>query len=290
MRACILALLLAGAAQADDAKSEYKDPTKTVVDVKKPTVWKANMTLGLTWIDGNAQSVGFSATAFASMKHWSNELSLNVGGAYVYSGISRKFGTGGPVDDKVQSAGNWLVRLRYDRYLTEKNTVFAYFQASGDPFAGYEHRYEGQVGYARLFWQSVHQVFRGEIGFDYMHEFRVQPASCTERPCRIFDYYNGRLFLFYENKFTPWASFTEGLEMLEAFNKGEAFRLNSLTTLSSTISKNFALKVNFKLAFNNDPPARPAPTVMGAPPYMGDDIHFSKVDTQLDVVMAVTFL
>src|SRR5262245_60580285 len=135
MRASILALLLASAAFAADPKYDYKDPTKATVDVKKPTIWKANMTLGLTWIDGNAQSVGFSATGSASMKHWNNEVSFNVGGAYVYSGISRKYGTGGPVDDHIQSAGNWLVKLRYDRYFFERNTVFAYFQASGDEFA-----------------------------------------------------------------------------------------------------------------------------------------------------------
>src|SRR5437870_7778628 len=111
MRAFIFSLLIAGAAHADDPKYEYKDPAKNTVDVKKPTVWKANMTLGLTWIDGNAQSVGFAATGFASMKHWNNELSLNVGGAYVYAGIS-KFGPGGPVTDHQQAAGNWNVRLR----------------------------------------------------------------------------------------------------------------------------------------------------------------------------------
>jgi putative salt-induced outer membrane protein YdiY len=279
-------------AHADDPKYEYKDPGKNIIDQKKPTIWQANMTLGVTWIAGNAQSIGVSATGFASMKHWNNELSLNIGGAYVNAGFS-SFGTGGPIDSEKQVAGNWLLRLRYDRYFLKNNTAFAYFQGSGDPFAGYDHRLEGQIGIARIFYSSVHQLFRGELGFDYMHEFRVAPASCTAHPCRIFDYYNGRIFLFYENKFTPWASFTEGLELLEAFNRLEAFRLNSLTSLSSTLSKHFALKVNFKLAFNNDPPVRPPgkdPTTMMPVIYTGDQTHFEKLDTELDVVMAVTFL
>src|SRR5205823_11557008 len=121
MRAFIIPLLIAAAAHADDPKYEYKDPTKASVDVKKPTVWKANSTLGLSWLDGNAESVGCSATGSAGMKHWNNELSLTVGGAYVYAGIA-KFGPGGPVTDKRQAAGNWNVRLRYDRYFYEKNT------------------------------------------------------------------------------------------------------------------------------------------------------------------------
>jgi putative salt-induced outer membrane protein YdiY len=295
MRALVCALLLTTAAYADDPKYEYKDPAKNVPDYKKPTVWKANMTLGLVYIDGNARSFGFSATGLASVKHWNNEFALNVGGAYLSSGTAT-WGNGGPIDAPMQqTAGNWLVRLRYDRYFFEKNTVFAYFQGSGDEFAGFEHRLEGQVGFARLFFQSVHQTFRGEIGYDYMYEYRLQPASCTERPCRAFNYHNGRLFLFYENKFTPWASFSEGLELLEAFNRPEAFRLNSLTTLSSTIAKRIALKINFKLMFNNDPPTRPASTVIDPATmmphvYSADQLHFDKVDTQLDIVLAVTFL
>jgi hypothetical protein len=65
--------------------------------------------------------------------------------------------------------------------------------------------------------------------------------------------------------------------------------------LSSTISKRVALKLNFKVAFNNDPPARPAatainPTTMMPFVYTADQAHFDKVDTQLDIVLAVTFL
>ncbi len=302
MRTLLIAslLLVANASRADDPKYEYKDPAKNVVDLKKPTVWKANMTLGLTWIAGNSDSIGLSATGFASVKHYNNEVAFNVGGAYIHGGVS-KFGPGGPITSDTDLAGNWLVSLRYDRYFLEKNTVFATFQATGNTFAGFRDREEAQVGYSRIFWNSPHQFFKGEIGYDFMHEFRVKPPSCPTWPsppgesCQKFNYHNGRIFLFYENKFTPYASFTEGLEMLEAFNKVEAFRLNSLTSLSSTISKNFALKVNFKLAFNNDPPLRPAPT--GIDPatmmpfvYTADQAHFDKVDTQLDVVLAVTIL
>jgi len=136
MRILFCALLICSVARADDPKYEYKDPGKNIIDQKKPTIWQANMTLGLTWIAGNAQSLGFSATGFASMKHWNNELSLNVGGAYVNAGFSNAFGTGGPIDDHKQVAGNWLLKLRYDRYFLKYNTAFAYFQGSGDPFAG----------------------------------------------------------------------------------------------------------------------------------------------------------
>ena len=153
--------------------------------------------------------------------------------------------------------------------------MFFSFQMNGDRPAGINYRIEPQVGYARIFFRSVHQDFRGELGYDYSYERYLTGTMPIDA-----HFHSGRLFLFYENKFTPYASFSEGLELLEAFNKFEHFRLNSLTSLSSTIAKNFALKINFTLKFNNDPPMRPAPA-------MGQS---DKVDTVLEAVLAITLI
>ena len=101
---------------------------------------------------------------------------------------------------------------------------------------------------------------------------------------RDFQYHSGRLFGYYENKSTPWASFTEGLEVLEAFNDLVGFRLNSVTTLLSQIYKNIALKVNFTLHFNNDPALRPVnidPATMMPFVLPADDVRFEKVEPSL---------
>jgi putative salt-induced outer membrane protein YdiY len=301
MRAVAIVALLTTTAFAQ--KYEYQDISKPppAVDVKKPTIWKASLTLGVIWLSGNTESVGMNATGAFSVKHWNNEVGLNVAGAFVYAGLS-PYGPGGPVsdDDRQLAAGNWLVKARYDRYFKEKNTFFASIQFDGNTFAGYDHRIEPQVGYARIFFQSPRQLFRGEIGYDYTHQKNLMTPNITQacvagygtEPCQVIDYHSGRLFLFYENKFTPYATFSEGLELLEAFNRPQAFRLNSLTTLSSTISKWVSLKLNFKIVFNNDPPARPAPTSTNPMfmTYPAGQENFNKLDTQLDVVVAVTFL
>jgi hypothetical protein len=247
------------------------------------------MSAGLVWLAGNSQSIGFSGSALVGVKHWNNQFELSGGGAYVKTRNSR-YGKGGPLTDDTVSAENWLIRGRYDRYFFDKNTVFASFQSSGDRPAGYVYRIEPQAGYARLFFKSDHQLFRGELGYDYTYEHRVAGSVP-----RNIDYHSGRLFLFYENKFTPVATFSEGLEMLEAVNHPESFRLNSLTSLSSQIYKNISVKVNFTLHFNNDPALRPDPTEIDPATGMlyvlpADQTHFDKVDTQLDVVLAVTFL
>ena len=286
---CVVVAAMPAIARAADPKYEYKDVEKVpTVDVKKPTVWGANMTLGFTWVDGNAYSLGVTGTALLSVKHYHNELTFSGGGAYVYGGVS-KYGTGGPITSKATIARNGIVKGRYDRYFLERNTVFASFQSSGDRFAGIWYRIEPQAGYSRLIFKSIHQLFRGEIGYDYTFEHQVGIPGKNNA-----QYHMARLFLFYENKFTTYAAFSEGLEILEGAqiqngNTENGFRLNSLTSLSSALYKNIALKLNFKLAFNNNPPLRPPLTdPVTMMPFDGG--HFEKVDTQLDVVLAVTFL
>ncbi len=285
------ALCAAPPARADEPKYEYRDVTKPPEPPPRATTWRANMTFGLVWVAGNAQSLGLSGTGLAGVRHYDNEWSLTGGGAYVSTGTS-KYGKGGPITGTDTSAENWNVKLRYDRYFLVKNTAFVSFLTAGDRPAGFVYRLEPQVGYARLFWVSRRQLFRGELGYDYTFEHRVpQPAGAP----RDVDYHSGRLFFYYENKFTPLATFTEGLELLEAFNNLAGFRINSLTTLSTQLYKNLSLKVNFTLHYNNDPALRPAPTEIDPatgttyvlPP---DQTHFQTVDTQLDLVLAVTFL
>jgi putative salt-induced outer membrane protein YdiY len=294
MRSFVFAAVLCAAlpAFAADPTYEYKDPTLALPPpLLVKTSWKANMSFGLVFVGGNAQSLGMSGTGLVSARRRDNEWTLTGGGAYVLSGVS-KYGMGGPITDTTNSAANWLVKGRYDRYFFEKNTVYASFQSSGDRPAGYIYRLEPQVGYARLFFKSARQLVRGELGYDYTFEHRVLPPMGGERDIQ---YHSGRLLLYYENKFTHYAAFTEGVELLEAFNHTRAFRVNSITTLSSQIYKNVSMKANFTLHFNNDPALRPAPTEID--PATGlvyvlpaNDVHFDKVDTQLDLVVAVTFL
>lgn len=293
MRLLWLATLLCvvQSARADEPKFEYKDLTAPPTAAPKSIMWQANLTLGLVWLSGNAQSLGFTGTGLAALRHYDNEWTAAAGGAYVSSGSS-KYGKGGPITENTISAANWYGKGRYDRYFLGKNTAFASFQMAGDRPAGFLYRIEPQAGYARLFWSSPRQLFRGELGYDYTFEHRVpQPMGAP----RDVQYHSGRLFLYYENKFTPYASFSEGVELLEAFNHLRGFRLNSLTSLSSQLYKNLSLKVNFTMHFNNDPALRPTPTeidpstgkVFELPP---DQTHFQKFDSKLDVVLAITFL
>jgi putative salt-induced outer membrane protein YdiY len=275
MRFALLALALAALparAWAGDPKFEYHAvPDKPP---EKPTIWKANAQLGVIWIAGNAESIGVSTNALASVKHYQNAWELFVQGAYAKAGIS-SLGKGGPIDQEQVAAKNWLVRARYDRYFLQRNTVFAAYVTSGDELAGYEYRLEPQVGYSRLFVKNDVSLLRGEIGYDYTYEHYI-PGTTP----RHADFHSARAFVGIEHKLTAFAAFTEGFELLWALNDVDHVRLNSLSSLTSTISKHVTLKVNLTIKANFDPPPRPA--AIGG--------QYGVLDTVLEVVLAVTFL
>lgn len=267
----LLAVTLAPAlVWADDPKFEYRAEKPA----EKPWVYKANASLGVTYVTGNSESLGVSASALGSVKHYKNAFELFAQGAYAKTGTST-LGNGGPIDSEKVAASNWLARLRYDRFLTERNSLFASYGMSGDPLAGYLYRVEPQIGYSRLFVKSDDTLLRGELGYDYTFERYVIGTDPRQR-----DFHSLRAFVGIEHKLTPFAGFLEGFEVLWALNDTNHVRVNSLSSLSATISKHVVLKVNLTVKANFDPPNRPV-AIGGT---------YGVVDTVLDVALGVTFL
>jgi putative salt-induced outer membrane protein YdiY len=272
VRLLTLALaLLPGLAWADDPKFEYRQP-----DDKPPpaTTFKANAQLGLLWVSGNSESIGFSANALFGVKRYHNAFESFVQGAYARAGTS-SLGKGGPIDTQTDAAKNWLFRARYDRFLGERNSLFASYGMSGDTLAGYDYRIEPQVGFSRLFIKNDINMLRGELGYDYTYDHYLAGTDPRHK-----DFHSARAFIGIEHKLTPFAGFLEGFELLWALNDLEHVRINSLSSLSATISKHVTLKINLTVKANFDPPDRPV--AIGG--------KYGVVDTVLEAVLGVTFL
>lgn len=265
-------------AYADDPKFTYAKPEDEKPE-DKPVRWKANAQAGLLMLRGNTESFGVSGLGFAAVRFYKNQLSLLVQGAYGLAGHSEY--KGGPITHDDEVANNWLARLRYDRFLTKHNSIFASFTASGDKFAGYDYRLEPMAGYSRIFFDSNKQLFSGDIGYAYTYEHYLPLSMPIDA-----DFHNARLFLYYENKVTPYATVSEAVEFLWALNQIERLRINSLTSFSSTVSSRVSLKINLTLKANLDPPARPLDPMNPTAPQG----TYEKLDTVLEAVLAVTFL
>jgi hypothetical protein len=76
----------------------------------------------------------------------------------------------------VVSTNNWLLRGRYDRFITTHNSAYASGQAAADRIAGKEFFGGGQVGYSRQLLKTEMHTLVAELGYDYSYE-DLRPAA-----------------------------------------------------------------------------------------------------------------
>src|SRR5690606_8031822 len=96
--------------------------------------WKASAQAGLIVTTGNSETTALSATAKATRRAKMNRFLLEAGGAYARSRIFLAADTNGSgtidsaeeLDEQtVTTTRSWLVRGRYDRFLTDHNALYA---------------------------------------------------------------------------------------------------------------------------------------------------------------------
>ena len=238
-------------------------------------LWKVNAQAGVLWLSGNSNSLGLSGGAVAVRDDKRNVLTLTLRGAY--SSVADPPTNTSPLAKP--AAANWLAAVRHDRLFGEPNAsdlrannVFGEGRVTQDKFAGTYLRPELTVGVGHFFVRSKEQTFRTEIGANYQHEWAaanpapmampaINPVDFTQGPSK--DYLGGRLAFLYENKFTPYAGFTDTAELTVswiaagALPMDDAFRVlfSNVATLSSTISSRVSIKLSNITKINSQPPA-----------------------------------
>jgi len=261
---------------------------------KEIDYWKANAQAGVLWLSGNSNSLAISAGGVLARDDKLNVLTLTARGSYMSSANP-------PADDSPlakAAAANWLAAIRYDRLLGDPNpeglrltNLFVEARVSQDKFAGIWLRPEATVGAGRYFVRSIVQTFRGELGFNYQHEWSAVDPAPTAMPAtnpidfdagREKNYYGARLGLLYENKITPYASFSEIVELIVSGTTDTPLptdaALRALFTNVASLSSNITTRVTIKLQDTLKVNSQPAAGVS------------KQWDNTLEVALAVTLL
>ena len=116
----------------------------------------------------------------------------------------------------VVSTNNWLLRGRYDRFVTTNNSIYASGQAAADRIAGKEFFGGGQVGYSRQLLKTDMHTLVAELGYDYSYESYVQQPSKTIDPVSI---HSARMFVGESLKLTPETGANASVETFVNLNK-----------------------------------------------------------------------
>lgn len=255
-------LLLAGSALAQDPTFQF-GKAEEVKDVKG-VEWNASAEFGLVFTTGNSETTTITGGAKAARKEGDNKLSAELGGAFARAGVRQLDDNNGngQIDDESEittvsttSSRNLTGKLRYDRFLTEHNSLFVAAVASTDEPAGKELVLGGQVGYSRLLYKSEKHELAGEAGLDYSREKLI-----TGDPLSII---SARLFVGYKGTLSETTAADASAEALMNLNEldtptgtaslGQDTRVNGKFGITSKLTSSLSINTGLELKFDNKP-------------------------------------
>ncbi len=289
--------LAATPAWADDPKFVYS----TQEDTKGKVIWKSSVQAGLVLNTGNANSFAFTAGGTASMLDGWNKLQLDVNGSYARSTvIGADVPGGGTVIDNdseithtsTTSAELWNIKLRYDRFLSKNNSIYATGFASGNRPAGIIVATGGQVGYSRQLYVSDMHLLVAELGYDFTYQENVSGPTL--------DIHSLRMFAGYTITLSKEVGIATGVEILGNLNSLPGYtpnttvgafgntRVNASAALNARIWKNIGFQLSFLARYTNNP--APLPAFAGFT-YAADFVpRAQRLDTVTSLSLVITLL
>jgi hypothetical protein len=263
--AAVLMVLGAGTALADP-KFEYGKADE--VAKVKGTEYNASAEAGVVFTTGNSETITATGGFKAARKTGKNKLSVEGNLTYAKSAVRvlDDLNGNGVVDseneirsERTITAETLAGKIRYDRFLTEFNSLFAAILGARDVPAGKDAVIGFQLGYSRRLYKSKTAEAVGEFGYDYSHE------SLASGPDNSI--HSARAFLGYKAEMTEGTTFETNLEALTNLNHeelstraegadlGEDTRVNFKASVSSKIGKNLSFQTTIEAHYDR----RPAP-------------------------------
>lgn len=243
--------------------------------------------LGGNLTTGNARFATISGGADAARRWSNNKLSAQLSVAYTRSVLDDGDGYLSP-EQREQTWSEWewssqkvTSELRYDRFLTEKNSLYALAGAASDVLAGFRLRAHEQLGYSRVLVDGERAHLVSELGVDLAQE-EYTPDSVSQVQ-GSFDYVFpsarvmvGGEFVVNENvKLTEEIEAFENLRTVAGPLASNDLRVYNRAALSVRLSDKFSLKLSHSLTFDNVPVLW---TDGGTPDDSSDDESFAKLD------------
>lgn len=259
--------------------------------------WKLGAQAGLILSTGNSRATSLAAGASASRKAHGNKFALEGGLAYARSRIFLALdedASGTIEEDEIAelsqtSTRSWFAKGRYDRYLTEANSLYGSAGLLADRPAGKELIASGQVGYSREVYKDTIHLLLAELGYDYTHEDLVVGDGVSIHSLRGFVGYAAKL-----SEETGLDASVEALSNVNSLDTPsgpvDAFEDNRFNGKASLTTKVLA-DISFRFAFEAHYDNAPAPLPPVAVPYAPGFVPLAEqLDTRTEATLIVNFL
>ena len=290
----VATVLASGGTVLADPKFEY-GKAEEVAKVKG-VEWNASAEAGITFTTGNSETTSGSAGFKAARKKAANKLAIEGSATYARAGVrvlADKNGnglidnSGEIVTEKQVSAESLAGKIRYDRFLTELNSLFVAGVISRDLPAGKELVLGAQLGYSRNIYKTKTANALAELGADYDNEKLTTGPSLN--------IISARAFVGYKAEMTPGTTFESSGELLTNLNKetlptgadggvGQDTRFNFKAAIVAKIGKDLAFQSSLEAKYDHRPGPLPIKNLA-----MGFVPEASNIDTIMKVSLLYTF-
>lgn len=266
-------------------------------DVKEVT-WTAKGEAGLVATTGNSQTTTITAGANVTRKDQDNKFDGVLTGTFARATTriaSDANGDGAISADELStatatSAENAALKLRYDRYLTELDSLYIAALGAIDRPAGKQFQGGGQVGYSRSLYRSPDHQALAELGYDLSYLRLTAGDSTTIHSLRAFAGYKGKLTAETALEAALEALFNANTLTFGARKAGpfEDARVNATIGVTTSLSSKLSLSASFAAKLDNFP--APLPKIGDLPFAPGFAPAADKLDTITKVSLIVKFL
>ncbi len=248
-------LLLVSLALADDV---FVDPAEPVEEPFEKPEGELAAELGGAWSAGNTDTRTLTTSYAAAYRFHRNQISSK-GGLILGSAKLDGDGDGTLSDEereaaRIETARKAQALLRYDRFMTERGSLYSLAGAYTDPYAGYDSRYNGQWGYSYLVFLSKDKeeqaitLVRAELGFDLAREDYAEGVEpeIDWKP-------SARVGLTVQQRITGGLVLVDDLEVFVNVQDPKDTRLVNAMGLSNQLTKQMSVKLSYKLSYDTDP-------------------------------------
>lgn len=261
--------------------------------------WKANAQAGLIMTTGNARTTTLSVGAKASRKAGQNKFQLEAGGAFARSSLfvvddANGNGTveqGELTRDSQTTAKSVEGKARYDRFLSEKDSLYLTALALANEPAGKEFVTGGQLGYSRTAFTSDKHTLVLEAGYDFSYEKQTNNQG-------EFSIHSMRVFAGYESALSEDTGLDASVETLlnvnELENGGviiadrfEDTRVTAKLAMTTKLFEDISFRFAFEAKYDNVPAGLPA---LDLPFASGYSPRAQELDTKTEATLIINFL
>ena len=235
-------------------------PAAPDLDTKASDSQSATVSAGGQLSTGNSKLVAGTGNAIYAIRRGQNAFGASVIGNYGESAVRP--------NDAVLTTENLQGKVRYDRFLTDRFSLFGLVTARHDYFQGLDFRLNLDPGAKYIFVKTEHTAFWGEAGYDFQQDIRNNTArhiaavtdattGAVTTPAYSLERYHPdhstRLYAGWHHDFNEHVNFTTGLEYLQSVEASYRNRLNYDVLLAAGVGAGFSVGVGFSLRYDHSP-------------------------------------